>query len=404
MATPAERERGWAAPMVLTEGFRFFFLAAGLFAIAAIAAWLAWMAIHASNGMVTRPSFANAPHLWHAHEMIFGYSVAVIAGFFLTAVPNWTGAAPAGPAFVAVVGALWLLGRLAVWFSAHLDPLLVALIDLAFLPLLTVKLIADLLRKPKPQNLALLALLSLIFAGNLMVHLEWLGLAQDSAYAGHRLGLLAVAALVAVVGGRVVPAFTGNALRQAGDESMVPRQVVWVNRLGILSAVALALAIGLNAPDSDAGVLAALAALFNGIRLIGWHGARTLASPILWSLHLGFLMLVLGYAAYAVALLTGLTSEVSALHLIAIGAIGGMTMAVMTRAALGHSGRPLVVAKPIALAYLLIAAAALLRGFGLEAAPGSYYAVMFVSGGLWCAAFGLFLAVYWPILTRPRAN
>ena len=403
-ATDPRPNLSTSAPTVLTEGFRFFFLSAALFAVVSIAAWLAWMAIHAASGMVTRPSFAGAPHLWHGHEMIFGYAAAVIAGFFLTAVPSWTGTAPARALFVAGVGGLWLLGRLAVWFSAHLDPFLVAAVDLLFLPLLTVKLVGNLLRRPKPQNLALLSLLALIFAGNVMVHLQWTGLAKDTALDGLRLGLLAVAALIAVVGGRVVPAFTRNALLRDGEEEALPRQVPWANRLGILCAVGFALAMGFGAPDWLSGVLAALAALFNGIRLAGWRSARTFHAPILWSLHLAFLMLVLGYAGYAVTLLTGALGEVGALHLLGIGAVGGMTLAIMSRAALGHTGRPLAVATPIALAYLLIAAAALLRAFGLEAAPGDYYAIMFLSGGLWCAAFLLFLVVYWPILTRPAVK
>ena len=150
-----------ATPLVtpFTEGFRVFFLAAGLFAVAALVYWELWLAIHAAGGMVTATPFAHPPHLWHAHEMIWGYAGAVLGGFFLTAVPNWTGGRPAAAPFLLAVSGLWLAGRAAVWVSGSLDPWLVAAVDLAFLPVLASKLVAMLIRRPKPQNLMLVGLL-----------------------------------------------------------------------------------------------------------------------------------------------------------------------------------------------------------------------------------------------------
>ncbi len=392
---------GKAAPLVLTGGFRFFFLAAGLFAVVSMTAWLAWLALHAGGAAIRAPTIGVAPHLWHGHELIFGYGVAVLAGFFLTAVPSWTGAPAAAAVFVSTTGALWLAGRLAIWFSAWLDPVIVALVDLAFLPPLMVRIGLNLRRRPQPHNVILLALLTLILAGNLMVHLEWTGIATDTAAAGLRLGLLAIASLIAIIGGRVIPGFTKNALVRRGMTDNLPVNHGALSKGGIVSAVLLAPAVAAGLPDAALGILALAAALLNGARLAGWRWRDTLGEPILWGLHLAFAMLVLGYGALAAAYLTGSPHEVAALHLTAIGAIGGMTLAMMSRAALGHTGRTLTVSKRTALAYLAIAAAALIRAFGPALAPSLYNAVMMISGGLWITGFMLFVVAYWPILTGP---
>ena len=366
-----------------------------------MAAWLAWLGLHAGGAAIRSPTIDVAPHLWHGHEMIFGYGLAVLAGFFLTAVPSWTGA-PAAPAvFVSVTGAIWLAGRLAVWFSAWLDPFVVALIDLAFLPPLMLRIGLNLRRRPQPHNLMLVGLLTLTLAGNVLVHLEWTGIATDTADAGLRLGLLTIAALITIIGGRVIPGFTKNALVRRGLTDKLPVNHGVVTTGGIAAAVLLALSAAAGLPDAVLGILALAAALFNGARLAGWRTQATLGEPILWSLHLAYAMLVLGYGVLAAAYLTGWPHEAAALHLTAIGAVGGMTLAMMSRAALGHTGRALTVSRGMALAYPAIAAAALIRAFGPGLAPGLYNAAMMVSGGLWVAGFAIFVAAYWPILTGP---
>ncbi len=391
-----------APPLVFTAGFRFFFLAAGLFAVFSMAAWLFWLALHAGGAVILAPTIGVAPHLWHGHEMIFGYGVAVLAGFFLTAVPSWTGAPAARTAFVSATGALWLAGRLAVWFSAWLDPIIVALIDLAFLPPLMARIGLSLRRRPQPHNLLLVGLLTLILAGNLMVHLEWTGVTSDTAGAGMRLGLLTIAALITIIGGRIIPGFTKNALVRHDMTDNLPVNHGVLTKGGIVSAVLLAPAVAAGLPDAMLGILALAAALLNGARLAGWRWRDTLGEPILWSLHLAFAMLVLGYGTLSAAYLTGWPHEVAALHLTVIGAIGGMTLAMMSRAALGHTGRALSVSRGTALAYLAIAAAAIIRAFGPALAPGLYNSVMLISGGLWVTGFALFVAAYWPILTGPN--
>lgn len=385
-------------PTVFTASFRLYFSAAGLFALVSMAAWLLWLGIHAMNAAIPDPTIAMAPYLWHAHEMVYGYTVCVIAGFFLTAVPSWTGSPPAQAAYITATGAVWLAGRLAMWFSGFLDPFIVALVDLAFVPLLGVKIAVNLWRKTQARNFIFLGLLLLLFAGNLRMHLEWLDLPGGAAGAGIRLGLLVTTAMIAIIGGRVVPGFTRNALNRRNHQDTMPVLRPLADRAGILSAVLVALSAGLSAPDWLTGGLALSAAIANGTRLAGWGWRHVLSEPILWSLHLGFLMLVAGYGLLAFANLTGEFSEIGALHMLGIGAAGGMTLAVMSRAALGHTGRPLVVATPIAIAYLLIALTALIRSLGPELFPTDYYIIMALSGGLWLLGFALFSVIYLPIL------
>lgn len=400
---PAVESRRIALPIVVSEGFRFFFLAGPLFAIIGMTIWIMWLGIHAAGGALTHVPFAVPPHQWHAHEMIYGYGVAIMAGFFLTAVPNWTGSAPARANYIAAIAGLWIAGRIGVFFSTDLPASLVMIVDVLFVPVLSLKIVANLLKRPKPQNMLFLALLALMTLGNVLVHLGWNGRIDDGAAIGLRLGLLTLAALIAILGGRVTPAFTRNALVKVRGENRLPVSHKHVDSIAIVAAIALP-ALAPIAPNMLLAAVAGVAGAANALRLAGWRGLDVLDAPILWSLHLGFLMLVLGYLALAAHWLGLPIGEASALHLIAIGAIGVMTLAVMSRAALGHSGRPLVVARPIAIAYALVALAAVVRSLGLVVAAGHYYAVMFIAGGLWIAAFALFVWVYAPILTSPRAD
>ena len=333
--------------------------------------------------------------------MIFGYAVAVIAGFFLTAVPSWTGEREARWMFVSLAGAVWIAGRVGVWFSAWIDPWTVAVLDLAFLPFLSHRLARNLIRRPKPQNVALLGILALVFIGNVLVHLEWTGLSDDTASRGLWLALFAVCALIAVIGGRVTPAFTRNVMLRNGIEHGLPVSRTLFERTGIASAVLLGPVVALEAPEWVSGALALVAALANGARLAGWRTRASLSESILWALHLGFLMLVLGYALLALSWLTGWLHPIAAMHGLAIGAVGAMTMAMMTRAPLGHTGRALRVKPVIAIAYLLIPAAMLVRVFGPETMPRFYNETVLVAGALWLGAYAIYLAVYWPVLTGP---
>jgi len=388
--------------LVFSEGFRVFFLAAGIFAVAAMSFWLVWLGAQAAGGAAPAP-FAPAPPLWHAHEMIWGYAGAVLGGFFLTAAPNWTGARPSALPFLALVSGLWLAGRLAVAASGWLPPGLVAVVDLAYLPVLASKLAAMLIRRPKPQNVMFLGMIALLWAGNLAVHLAWTGLVPGAEIAGIHAGLLTLAALIAIIGGRITPAFTRNALRRAGVGTALPRETGRRDALGIAAAILLAVLALAGAPEPWLAGTALAAGALQGLRLAGWRAMATLDQPILWSMHLAYGVLVLGYLALGAAFALG-TGVTAGLHVLGIGAIGAMTLTVMSRASLGHTGRALALPRPVVAGVAALVAATLLRAAGSWAGAGWYWTAMLGAAALWVAAFGLWLACLWSPLTRPRAG
>lgn len=394
------------APLFLTAGFRFFFLAAGLWAVVAMALWLSWLGGQA-GWPVPAYDGGGTPTLWHAHEMIFGYALATVSGFFLTAVPNWTGDRSAPVRFVATVGSLWLAGRLAMLGAAHLPPGLVAAADLVFLPVLAARLARSLLRTPKSQNMLFLALLAVCIAGNLAMHAEWLGWTGGTAGQGARAALLAVLAMIVIIGGRIVPAFTRNALLRAGETRLLPVHRPWAERLAIWPALAVPVLAGLNLPvigDMALAAAAGLAFVGNAARIQGWRSRATLGDPLLAVLHGGFALTVLAYLALALASGVGWPDELVALHLAGVGAIGTMTLAMMTRAALGHTGRALAAPAGARIAYGLVALALALRvAAGMHS--GSLYLPLAIAAAIaWIAAFGAFLAAYLPILAGPDAR
>ncbi|WP_101068471.1 NnrS family protein [Roseovarius salinarum] len=387
---------------ILGEPYRVFFLAAGVYAVFSLLVWEVWLGVHAAGGMVSEMPFAAAPHLWHAHEMIFGYAGAAVGGFLLTAVPNWTGGPAAARIYVPAVAAVWLAGRLAIWFSAALPAVLVATVDLAFLPLLAVKIALMLVKRPKPQNVMFLAFLALLWTGDLLVHLEWMGFAAGTLDTGLRVGLLALCVMIGVLGGRVTPGFTRNAMKRAGvPEDRLPRTRKPVDLAAVVLTMTVPLALALALPDVVIGALAVAAGALQVVRIAFWQPWWCLARPILWALHLGVAMLGAGLVLWGLSAF-GLGSEVAALHVLGIGAVGGMTLAVMSRAILGHTGRALVAPGAVAVAYGLVAAAAGVRWVASEVAGSFYFPGMLLSGGLWIGAFTLYLAALWPAFAGPR--
>lgn len=384
-------DHGW--PMVFHDGWRAFFLGAGVYGVAVVALWLCWIA-----GWTDLP-VAPPPPAWHAHEMILGFASAALGGFFLTAVPNWTGARQAPARFVAIVWGLWLAGRVAVGLSGLLPPVLVAVVDLAFVPVLAAKVLAQLLKRPRPQNMMFLILLTLVWLSNLMVHLDWMGLA-DTATQGLRGGLLAVCAMIATLGGRVTPAFTRNALLRVDEGAALPVSHKPLDMAGIAFAILTAALTLAGAPAALCGAAAVCAGLLAAARLAGWRTGAVLHDPILWALHVGYGMLALGLVVWGLAGF-GLGSEIAALHILGIGAVGGMTLAVMSRASLGHSGRALHAPAGVATGYALLPLAALLR-WAAGTWAGLYTLGNTAAALLWITAFALYVQALWPVWTRPR--
>lgn len=385
---------------LFSEGFRIFFLASAAFAVLAIGVWEAVLLRDALGLSLPTLASAAGETEWHAHEMIFGFAGAALGGFFLTAVPNWTGARAARHLFIGTVFGLWLIGRLAVWFSALLPAPVVAIAALAFLPVLGAKIAAQLVKRPKPQNVMFLGILALLWIAELLVQADWMGLDWGDAWLGLRGGLLAICALIAVLGGRITPAFTRNAMTRMGIETGLPDSRKPLELLGIASAMSLPLAVMLGLPASAVGALACVSGLATLARLALWRGLWTRPFPILWTMHLSYGALGLGYLAYGAAQL-GLGNEISALHILGIGAVGGMVLSVMSRASLGHTGRPLIAPRPVALAYALVPVAAVLR-WSDTLWPEAHLALSIAAGLVWLVAFGLALSALFPILSAPR--
>lgn len=387
----------------LEYGFRPFFLGAGLQAVLAMLAWLVWIGLDAASVSPAAVTIRGPVHVWHAHEMIFGYGLAVVAGFFLTAVPSWTGRKPVSGALLGVLFGLWAAARLASWSSAFLPPVLVAIPELAFVAMLAALVGQALLSGWSKRNFVFLPVLAAFFLAASLYHIEIAGLADATALTGHRLGLDALLVLITVIGGRIVPAFTTNALRRLGVHAL-PRPADRRDVVAILSVVLLALGDIVVPGTVFTGWVALAAAAAGAVRMVGWRSGRVLDSPILWILHLGHVWLVVGFALKGVALVTGAIPEITALHALSVGAVGSMTLGVMTRAALGHTGRALQVSPWITAAYALVSAAAATRVFGPVIVPERYGETMMLSGALWSAAFLIFVATYWSILTQPRIS
>ncbi|GAA6162939.1 NnrS family protein [Pelagimonas sp. KU-00592-HH] len=384
---------------IYSEGFRVFFLSAAVYGMFTGGIWLIWL-ISGGGFEFAGPSMIETE--WHSHEMIFGYATAAVGGFFLTAVPNWTNAPAARGAFIAVVSGAWLIGRVAIWFYAALPVWLVIAADLLFVPILAAKVLSQLLKRPKPQNMVFLFILSSLWVANGLVHLEWAGIASGTLDVGMRMGLLSLCSMIAILGGRVTPAFTRNAMKRAGvPEADWPVSRPPLEKATMILALGLPWVVTLPLDDRFVGTLAVLFGVVQILRVGLWRGAWTRAQPILWSLHLGMGFLGLGFILWGAAL-WGLGSEIGALHVLGIGCVGVMTVAVMSRASLGHTGRPLKAPKPVAWAYGLMAVAAALRWGGTSLPVELYMPAMMVSAALWSLSFALFFMALAPVLGAPR--
>ncbi len=378
---------------LLAYGFRPFFLLAAIFAALAAPLWLA-----AYMGDLAPPSPFPAS-LWHGHEMLFGYGAAVLAGFLLTASPGWSNRPPVSGGALAALALIWLAGRLLSSVGGAV-PTLTAAVDLAFLPALAIAITPALQAAPR-RNRVFLLVLGVLLLANLGVHLDALDMLPGLGGIALRVALDLFVLLIALIGGRVVPAFTGNALAARGEVERV-RTASLRDRLAIGALVLLLLA-DLAGLTRVAGVIALVAALLNAWRLYGWQGSRTLREPILWVLHLGYLWLAIGLAWKGMVDLSGFLPPADALHGLAIGAVGTMTLAIMSRATLGHTGRPLDAPPLVVAGYLLVGAAAIAR-LAASLAPAHAMSLLVISGAVWSLAFAAFAIRLGPALVQPRID
>lgn len=376
-------------------GFRPFFLAAFLYAFIGIVAWL----VARQTGASLLPTLP--PQLWHGHEMLFGFIVPAIAGFLLTAVPSWTGHKGFAGWPLVVLALLWLAGRVAFLFTSSVSLNVLAIAELVFLPALAAFVAWPLLRARNRNTPLLLVLAALWFTDATFI----CSLALADVQLGRQMllvGIDIVLLLITVIGGRIVPAFTASALRRRG----IADEVRTVRGLDLATIVAMVVLVAIDAFAPVAWAvasIAAVAAVLHAVRLFGWRGLRTLKEPIVWVLHLGYAWLPVGLALKAVHAGTGAAWAADWLHALTAGAAATMIVAVITRASLGHTGRPLVVSRAVAIAYGVLTAAALVRAFAT--AMGSLREqALWVAAALWTIAFAVLLFVYVPIFVRPRVD
>jgi len=377
------------APFAL--GFRPFFLAAGLSSLLLMLVWLSVL------GGTTASTYYPEMY-WHSHEMLFGFVAAVAAGFLLTAVRNWTGIQTLRHTPLALLAALWLLGRLVPLAVFQLPGWLIALVDLSFLPVVAVSIAIPVLAKQQKSNYIFSILLLLMAVANLLTHLQYLGLTADTANIGISLMLYLIVALIMVMGGRVIPFFS-----ERGVAGLEVQSWPMIEKLAPYSIAAVALFAPIQ-PDSIVLVpIALFAAIVHGIRLYGWYGKKIWSVPMVWILQLGYLWLVIGLLLLALVPLALIQREF-AVHALTSGGIGLITMGMMARVALGHSGREIAASRMIFWAFVLVSLVPLFRVLLPLLLPSWYLQSLTLAGGLWCAAFLLFVLVYFPILIRPRVD
>lgn len=397
--TPPARQN-----VLFAYGFRPFFLLAGIFSPLLLLAWLAIFA-----GVLPAPRWL-VPLWWHGHEMVFGFVAAVVAGFLLTAVPNWTNTVRTHGLPLVLLVMLWLAGRVAMLLVNFLPPFVVAAIDLAFFPALAATLAPRIYTAKRIHNYGFPVILLGFFAGNLLMHLNanevsFPGSQVLHAGFGLRLSVYLVILLIVILGGRVIPNFTTNGLLRSGKHVKaynLPGTEEFATPLFLLFVV-----LDLFFSRSIfAGVAAAACAVVLFARMAGWQTRHTLSDPLIWSLHLGFVWIPIGLVMLAASYVFGILPPNSGLHALTAGCVGTITLAMMSRVALGHTGRMLIAPRAMTYAYLLASSAGLVRSVGIALFPDPKASlhVLVCAGALWIAAFLVFFATYYPILTRPRLD
>jgi uncharacterized protein involved in response to NO len=377
---------------LLGLGFRVFFALAGSSALILIVLWNAIF-----KGTLSAENYFSSSY-WHAHEMLLGYSVAVIAGFLLTAVKNWTGKPTLTGDKLAGLALLWLYGRILPFYAGLLPDAFIALIDFSFLPVLAYQISKPIIQARHFKSLVFIGLLLLLTLGNALVHAEMLGLCQNTASTGIQLVVAIIIIMILVIAGRVFPFFTERGLHG----TLIIKNPL-LDALSIGSAIAV-FALQLSAVS---GLFLALTAGFavavNSARLAGWYVQRIWYVPLLWILYTGYAWIILGFILTALSAYSWVLPSL-ALHAFTLGGIGVLTLGMMARVSLGHTGRALRVSNAMAVGFVLINVAALLRVLLPLALPNWYNLIIYGSTLSWLAAFSLFMFVYAPILTSARSD
>jgi len=379
-------------------GFRPFFLGAAIFAVLSIASWLAIYTAHSViqiNGIL--------PSQWHAHEMLYGYGMAVVAGFLLTAVKNWTGVqTPHGKPLLALFS-LWALARVLLLFGTSLLAW-AALADLLFGLLLAVAIALPIIKARQWQQLGIVTKVLLLWTGNLVFYLGCFKLLDNGMLYAINGAVFLFISLILMIGRRVIPFFIERGVAHLVTQKIQLQQYKWLD----VSILVLFVALFINEIFVHIAVVSSLLALvlfaLNGYRLINWHTPALWRVPLLWSLYVSSWLINFGFLLYGLQTRLGIPTLLT-LHLFTIGGVGLMTMAMMSRVALGHTGRDIKKASPwLNAAFMLIAVSALFRVVLPLFAMANYTGWVVTSALLWITGFAIFLVVYAPILCKPRVD
>lgn len=394
--TSAERIRQWTGPALLSFGFRPFFLFGALWAMIAMLVWIFLL-----TGLIELPSTFD-PVTWHAHEFLFGYVSAIVAGFLLTAVPNWTGRLPVVGWTLGGLVVLWILGRIAIAISAILPMWLTITADLSFLTVFSLLILREIIVGKNWRNLIVMGLLAILLLANVLFHWE----VADGNFAaqgiGLRLGLAATLMMISVIGGRIVPSFTRNWLVRTGREAKPTPPMQDFDKATLLATFVALLSWVFLPEQIVTGILLLIVGGLQVVRLSRWKGTHTFAEPLVWVLHVGYAFVPLGALLMGVSLLVpNAFGLAAAQHVWMAGGIGLMTLAVMSRATLGHTGRELHAGAGTTVIYLAMILAVFAR---LAAAVWPDLATPFYhsSALFWMVAFGGFVVLYGPLLIRPK--
>ena len=377
---------------IFALGFRAFFALAGLFALILIGLWTSIF-----DSSLNMDNYYPKT-LWHGHEMLLGYSIAVIAGFLLTAVQNWTGVKTVKGGQLAMLCLLWVYGRLVPFYSELLPDLLIALIDFSFLPVLAYFVAKPIIRSGNYKNLFFVGLILLMALANYLIHAEILGFNENSASLGMTLILAIIIIMILVIAGRVFPFFTERGLKGV----MAIRNPA-LDILAIATSALVFLLLIFDVSGYFLTLSAVSAVIANFVRVSGWYVQRIWYVPLLWVLYIGYAWIMLGFVFVALASVSFVPLSL-AIHAFTVGGIGVITLGMMARVSLGHTGRALKASNTIALAFVFINLAAVFRVLIPAVFPIGFNTVLMASTYCWLAAFTLFIFIYTPILTSARVD
>lgn len=372
-------------------GFRPFFLLAAISAFILIITWISLL-----SGKITLSSYYSSTG-WHAHEMLFAYTSAVIAGFLLTAAGNWTGIKMINGWRLLLLSAVFIVARFTP-FIPELPYWFIAASDLIFLPLVALIVAVPIIKAKQWSNIIFVPLLLLMATANLFVHLSALGLVDISIVIGSRAMLYLVVFLIAVMGGRVIPFFT-----ERGVAGVTTTKWNWVERLTPLSIILLLVSDLFFGALEVTGYVALFAAIINGIRLYGWYSNKIWNVPLVWILHVAYAWFIVGFIIKSL-MIFNMQESIFSYHALTVGGIGIMTLGMMARVSLGHTGRDMILNKMMLFSFILINIAAMVRVIVPMLMPESYLQLIQISAWLWVVAYLLFLIVYTPMWIYSRVD